>query len=108
MNQPISFPRSKGLRSVYRFDPDVFFGESSWDDLRSMLRSAVSGCNNISVQDTHSSNSLRPKYYVLGCEHVRLYRQQGSNLYLDDKVSPLHVVDEKTKRHKSLGTKRKG
>jgi hypothetical protein len=30
MNQPISFPKSKGLRSVYRFDPDVFFGESSW------------------------------------------------------------------------------
>jgi hypothetical protein len=76
MNQPISFPKSKGLRSVYRFDPDVFFGESSWDDLRSMLRSAVSGCNNISVQDTHSSNSLRPKYYILGCEHSRLYRQQ--------------------------------
>ena len=108
MNQPISFPKSKGLRSVYRFDPDVFFGESSWDDLRSMLRSAVSGCNNISVQVTCSSNSLRPKYYILGCEHSRLYQQQGSNLYLDDKVGPLHVVDEKAKRHKSFGSKRKG
>ncbi len=108
MNRPISFPKSKGWRSVYRFDPDVFFGESSWDDLRSMLRSAVSGCNNISVQDTRSSNSLRPKYYVLGYEHLRLYQQQGSNLYLDDKVGPLHVVDEKAKRHKSLGTTRKG
>ena len=107
-NQPVSFFKSKGLRSVYWFDPDIFFGESSWDDLRSMLRSAVSGCNNISVQDTGSSNSLRPKYYVLGCEHSRLYQQQGSNLYLDDKVGPLHVVDEKAKRHKSLGTKRKG
>ncbi len=73
MNQPISFPKSKGLRSVYRFDPDVFFGKSSWDDLRSMLRSAISGCNNISVQVTRSSNSSRPKYYILGCEHLRLY-----------------------------------
>jgi len=32
MNQPTSFPRSKGLRSVYRFDPEVFCGASSWDD----------------------------------------------------------------------------
>ena len=44
MNQPTSFPRSKGLKSVYRFDPEVFCGASSWDDLRSMLKSAVSGC----------------------------------------------------------------
>jgi hypothetical protein len=108
MNQPISFPTNKGLRSVYWFDPEVFYGESSWDDLRSMLRSAVSGCNSISVQDTHHPNSLRSKYYILGCEHSRLYRQQCSILYFDDKVGPLHVVDEKAKRHKSLGTKRNG
>ncbi len=30
MNQPIPFPTSKGLRSVYRFDPEVFYGKSSW------------------------------------------------------------------------------
>ena len=107
MNQPISFPKSKGLRSFYRFDPDVFFGKSSWDDLRSMLRSAVSGCN-ISVHKTIPPNSLRSKYYILGCDQSRLYRQQGSVLYLEDKVGPLHVVDEKAKRHKSSGTKRKG
>ena len=107
MNQPTSFPRSKGLMSVYRFDPAVFFGSSSWDDLRSMLRSAVSGCN-ISVHKTKPPNSLRSKYYILGCDQSRLYRQQGSVLYLEDKVGPLHVVDEKAKRHKSSGTKRKG
>ena len=107
MNQPISFPTSKGLRSVYRFDPDVFFGESSWDDLRSILRSAVSGCN-ISVHKTKPPNSLRSKYYILGCDLSRMYQQQGSILYLEDKVGPLHVVDEKAKRHKSLGTKCKG
>ena len=106
-NQPLIRPKSKGLRSVYRFDTDVFFGESSWDDLRSMLRSAVSGCN-ISVHKTKPPNSLRSKYYILGCDQSRLYRQQGSVLYLEDKVGPLHVVDEKAKRHKSSGTKRKG
>ena len=106
-NQPMTFPTSKGLRSVYRFDPEVFYGESSWDDLRSMLRSAVSGCI-ISVHNTIPPNSLRSKYYILGCDQSRLFRQQGSVLYLEDKVGPLHVVDEKTKRHKSSGTKRKG
>ena len=108
MNQPMSFPKSKGLMSVYRFDPAVFFGESSWDDLRSMLKSAVSECNNISVQKTHPPNSLRAKYYILGCDHSRLYRPMGSILYLDDKVGPLNVLDEKAKRHKSYGSKRKG
>ena len=108
MNQPMFFPTSKGLMSVYRFDPAVFFGESSWDDLRSMLKSAVSECNNISVQKTHPPNSLRAKYYILGCDHSRLYRQQGSISYLDDKVGPLNVVDEKAKRHKSYGSKHKG
>ena len=73
MNQPISFPTSKGLRSVYRFDTEVFFGESSWDDLRSMLRSAVSGCN-ISVHKTMPPNSFRPKYYILGCDLSCVYR----------------------------------
>jgi hypothetical protein len=106
-NQPTTFPKSKGLRSVYRFDPDDFFGKSSWDELRFMLRSAVSGCN-ISVHKTRPPNSLRSKYYILGCDHLRLYRQQGSVLYLDNKVGPLHVVHEKAKRHKSFGTKRKG
>ena len=108
MNQPMFFPKSKGLMSVYRFDPAVFFGESSWDDLRSMLRCAVSGCNNISVQQCRPPNSMRPKYYVLGCDHSRLYRQVGSLSYSDDKVGPLHVVDEKAKRHKSFGSKQKG
>jgi hypothetical protein len=45
---------------------------------------------------------------ILGCEHSRLYWQEDSNLYLDDKVGPRHVVDEKAKRHKSSGTKCKG
>ncbi len=36
-NQPITLPKKKGLRSVYQFDTEVFFGESSWDDLRSMF-----------------------------------------------------------------------
>ena len=107
MNQPTTFPKSKGLMSVYRFDPEIFCGDSSWDDLRSMLKSAVSGCN-ISVHKTMPPNSLRSKYYILGCDHSRLYRQQGSVVYLDDKVGPLHVVDEKAKRHKSFGTKCKG
>jgi hypothetical protein len=106
-NQPMTFPKSKGLRSEYRFDNEVFFGKSSWDDLHSMLRTAVSGCN-ISVHKTIPPNSLRSKYYILGCDLSRMYRQQGSILYLEDKVGPLHVVDEKAKRHKSLGTKRKG
>ena len=107
MNQPTSFPQSKGLRSVYRFDPDVFYGSSSWDDLRSMLKSAVSGCN-IAVHKTIPPNSLRKKYIILGCDHSRLFQNQGSVSYLDDKVGPLYVVDEKAKRHKSFGSKRKG
>ena len=107
MNQPTSFPQSKGLRSVYRFDPDVFCGSSSWDDLRSMLKSAVSGCN-IAVHKTIPPNSLRKKYIILGCDHSRLFQNQGSVSYSDDKVGPLYVVDEKAKRHKSFGSKRKG
>ena len=51
MNQPNTFPKSKSLSSVYWFDPEVFCGDSSWDDLRSMLRSVVTGCN-ISVHKT--------------------------------------------------------
>jgi hypothetical protein len=82
MNQPTTFPRSKGLRSVYRFDPEIFCGDSSWDDLCSMLKSAVSGCN-ISVHKTMQPNSLRSKYYILRGDHSRLYRQQGSVVYLD-------------------------
>ena len=96
-NQPDTFPGSKGLTSVYRFDPDVFCGSSSWDDLRSMLKSAVSGYN-ISVIKSKPPNSLRKHYYIMGCDHS----------YLDDKVGPLHVVHEKTKQHKSFGTRRKG
>lgn len=106
-NQPISFPKSKGLRSVYRFDPDVYFGQSSWDDLRSMLKSAIGGCN-ISIHKVIPQNSLRSRYYILGCDHSRRYEQRGSMMYLDKKVSPLHVVDEAPKRHKSFGSKRKG
>ena len=81
MNQPTSFPRSKGLRSVYWFDPEVFCGASSWDDLRSMLKSAVSGCN-ISVHKTNPPNSLRKKYFIMRCDHLHLYQNQGSVSYL--------------------------
>jgi len=76
-NQPATFPGSKGLRSVYWFDPDVFCGSSSWDDLHSMLKSAVSRCN-ISVHKSKPPNSLRKHYYIMGCDHSRLYQQKQS------------------------------
>jgi hypothetical protein len=58
----------------------------------------------ISSQD-YSTISLRQKYYILGCDHSRLYENRSSVLYSDDKVGPLDVVKEKAKRHKSHGTK---
>ena len=76
-NRPATFPGSKGLRSVYWFDPDVFCGSSSWDDLHSMLKSAVSRCN-ISVHKSKPPNSLRKHYYIMGCDHSRLYQQKQS------------------------------
>ncbi len=42
MNQPDTFPTTKGLISFYRFDPEIFKDESSWDNLRSILRDAAS------------------------------------------------------------------
>jgi hypothetical protein len=42
-NQPDTFPTRKGLISCYRFDPEIFKHESSWDDLRSILRDVASG-----------------------------------------------------------------
>ncbi len=80
----------------------MFCGSSSLDDLRSMLKSAVSGCN-LAVHKTIPPNSLRKKKV-----HSRLFQNQGSVSYLDDKVGPLYVVDEKAKQQKSFGSKRKG
>jgi hypothetical protein len=108
MNQPDTFPTRKGLISFYRFDPEIFKHESSWDDLRSILRDAASGCN-LSIHKTYSQNIMRKKYYVLGCHHSRAYEDRSSAQYGDDTaVGPIDVVTEKSKRCKSHGTKRKG
>ena len=107
-NQPDTFPTGKGLISCYRFDPEIFKHESSWDDLRSILRDAASGCN-LSIHKTYSQNIMRKKYYVLGCHHSRAYEDRSSAQYGDDTaVGPIDVVTEKSKRCKSHGTKRKG
>ena len=108
MNQPDTFPTRKGLISFYRFDPEIFKHESSWDDLRSILRDAASGCN-VSVHKTYSPNMTRKKYYVLVCHHSRAYEDRSSAQYGDaTSVGPIDVVTEKSKRCKSHGTKRKG
>jgi hypothetical protein len=70
-NQPDTFPTGKVLISCYRFDPEIFKHESSWDDLRSILRDAASGCN-LSIHKTMPQNIMRKKYYVLGCHHSRV------------------------------------
>jgi len=59
-NQPDTFPTTKGLMSFYRFDPEIFKHESSWDDLRSILRDAASGCN-LSIHKTYAQNIMRKK-----------------------------------------------
>lgn len=107
-NQPDTFPTTKGLMSFYRFDPEIFKHESSWDDIRSILRDAASGCN-LSIHKTYSQNIMRKNYYVLGCQHSRAYEDRSSAQYGDDKaVGPIDVVTEKSKRFKTHGTKRKG
>ena len=108
MNQPDTFPTKRGLSSAYRFDPDLFKGDSSWDDLRSILRDAASGCN-LSVQRTFQQNGFKKKCYILGCHHSRTYEDRSSVEYDNDKdIGPVDVVTERSKRHKSHGTKRKG
>jgi len=108
-NQPdYYFPTKKGLSSVYRFDTDLFKGDSSWDDLRSILREAASGCN-VSVHRTYRQNGMRKRYCILGCHHSRTYEDRSSVVYGDEKdVGPIDVVNESSKRFKTHGTKRKG
>ncbi len=44
--------------SNYLGDLENFKHESSWDDLQSILRNAVSGCN-LSIHKTYSQNIMR-------------------------------------------------
>ena len=60
INQPIKFPTGERLGSFYRFDPALYTGPDSWDDLKAMLckTGCVSGCK-ISTRQTKRPNSSK-------------------------------------------------
>ena len=61
MNQPTRYPTGKN-GSFYMFDPALFHGPDSWDDLKDMLckTGCVSGCK-ISTLYTRQESSFRKK-----------------------------------------------
>jgi len=62
INQPNKFPTGERLGSFYRFDPALYTGPDSWDDLKTMLckTGCVSGCK-ISTTHTRPETSSRKK-----------------------------------------------
>ena len=90
-NQPDTFPTGKGLISFYRFDPEIFKHESSWDDIQSILRDAASGCN-LSTHKTMPQNIMRKKYYVLGCHHSRAYEGVRPSTVTTQLLVPLMLL----------------
>jgi hypothetical protein len=108
INQPIKFPTGERLGSFYRFDPAVYAGPDSWDDLKAMLckTGCVSGCK-ISTRQTKRPNSSKKKSFTLACQHYRTYESRAAITFSPCAVGPNNVIAEKMKRKKSKRTKGK-
>ena len=100
-NQPSSFPTGRNA-SLYRFDPDKYYGQGSWPSLKEMMTKAgcVSGCN-ISVRNTKGASALRKVTYCLRCSHGFLIRDSGSSVYNGDNVGACNVITERLKHVKT-------
>ena len=57
-NQPTKYPTGEYKGSYYRFDPAIYHGQDSWEDLKRMLckTGCVSGCK-ISTRHTRQGTS---------------------------------------------------
>jgi len=100
-NQPTSFPTGRNS-SFYRFNPDKYYGEGSWSDMKDMITKAgcVSGCN-ISVRTKTGASALRKVTYWLRCGHGFVIQDSGCSIYNGDDVGACNVVTERLKRVKT-------
>ena len=105
-NQPRSFPTGRNA-SLYRFDPEKFYGEGSWPALKEMITKAgcVSGCN-ISVRNKKGASALRKVTYFLRCGHGFVIRDRSRSIFNGDDVGACNVVTERLKRVKTGHTLR--
>ncbi len=65
------YPTLKVVALVYRFNPNVY-GEDSGEDLYTMLKEFVSGCQ-ILIMRVKKAISTRKVLYTLACDHDRVY-----------------------------------
>ena len=102
INQPNKFPTGERLGSFYRFDPAIYAGPDSWDDLKDMLckTGCVSGCK-ISTRQTKRPNSSKKKSFTLACQHYRTYESRAAITFTPCTGGPNNVIAEKMKRQKS-------
>ena len=106
-NQPTRYPTGKN-GSFYMFDPALYHGPDSWDDLKGMLckTGCVSGCK-ISTRHTRQETSSRKKSYTLACQQFRTYESRATITFTPGSVGPTNVIGQKMKRHKARTSKGK-
>ena len=90
------------------FDPALYHGPDSWEDLKRMLckTGCVSGCK-ISTRQIRRPNSSKKKSFTLACQHYRTYESRTAITFTPSTVGPNNVVAQKMKRQKSKRTKGK-
>ncbi len=101
INQPIKFPTGERLGSFYRFDPALYTGPDSWDDLKAMLckTGCVSGYK-ISTRQTKRPNSSKKKSFTLACQHYHTYESRAAITFTPCTIGPNNVIAEKMKKKK--------
>ena len=100
-NQPTKYPTGQN-GSFYRFDPALYHGPDSWEDLKRMLckTGCVSGCQ-ISTRNTRPATFSKKKSYTLACQQFRTYESRAAITFTPGSVGPNNVIGQKMKRHKA-------
>ncbi len=88
-NQPTKYPSGAYNGSFYRFDPALYHGPDSWEDLKRMLckTGCVSGCR-ISTRHTRQGTSSKKKSYTLACQQFRTYESWAAITFTPGSVGP--------------------
>jgi uncharacterized membrane protein YsdA (DUF1294 family) len=106
-NQPTKYPTGQN-GSLYMFDPALYHGPDSWEDLKRMLckTGCVSGCK-ISTRHTRQRTSSKKKSYTLAFQQFRTYESHAAITITPGSVGPNNVIGQKMKRHKARRDKGK-
>ena len=107
-NQPTKYPTGQN-GSFYRFDPALYHGPDSWEDLKRMLckTGCVSGCKISTTRHTRQGTSSRKKSYTLAFQQFRTYESHAAITIAPGSVGPNNVIGQKMKRHKARSCKGK-